>query len=109
MSEKLTKAQQAAEPKKRRKLTVEEDAPKGRKLGKSLIPVPKKDKAKDPRTALRGDAAFPLRYAFAAFCGLLLLIYISVLFTSDGVLLQWLVSFVSGLFGRKVYYISIPR
>ena len=105
---KLTKAQQAAESKKRKKLTVEEDSPSGRRAAKSEPPAPAEKKKPDPRSVLRGDAAFPLRYAFAVFCGLLLLIYISVLFTDDGLLLQWFVSFVSGLFGRNVYYISIP-
>ena len=102
---KLTKAQQAAGQKKRKKLTVEESSPKSRE--KATLPPPKEEK-RDPRAILRGDAAFPLRYAFAAFCALLLLIFISVLFTKDGLILQWFVSLVTGLFGRNFYYISIP-
>ena len=67
---KLTKAQQAAGQKKRRKLTVEESSPKSRHAEKSALPELKEVK-RDPRAILRGDAAFPLRYAFAAFCALL--------------------------------------
>ena len=104
---KMTRAQQAADPKKRKRVTVEEAPAKSRRSGKRELPVPKEEK-KDPRSVLRGEAAFPLRYAFAAFCGLLLLIFISVLFTDDGLILQWFVSVVSGLFGRNVYYLSIP-
>ena len=98
---KLTKAQQAAEPKKRKKVTVEEDPPKKQEKKPAL---PKKS----PSLMTKGDAAFPLRYAVAGFCAVLLLIYVSVLFSDEGLLLQWLVSLVSGLFGRNVYYISIP-
>ena len=100
---KLTRAQQAAEHKKRKKVTVVEDAPKGRRAAKDADEAPKTEK-RDPRAVLRGDAVFPLRYAFAGFCGLLLLIFLSVLFTNDGLVLQWIVSFVSGMFGRNVYY-----
>ena len=105
---KLTKAQQAAEPKKHKKVTVEEQPRKGLRAGKSALRLKKEEMKKDPRSALRGDAAFPLRYAFAGVCALLLLIFVSVLFTDDGVILQWFVSVVSGLFGRNVYYVSIP-
>ena len=100
---KMTRAQQAAAPRTRKKVTVEEDTPRNRRAA-DAAPREKKD----PRAVLRGDAAFPLRYAFAVFCGLLLLIFVSVLFTNDGLVLQWVVSFVSGIFGRNVYYISIP-
>ena len=101
---KLTKAQQAAEPKKRKKVTVEEQPAKGGKLA----PAPKKEEKKDPRAALKGDAAFPLRYAVAVACGVLLLIFASVFFTGEGLILQWFVSLISGLFGRNVYIISMP-
>ena len=104
----LTKAQQAAEPKKHKKVTVEEQPRKGLRAGKSALRLKKEEMKKDPRSVLRGDAAFPLRYAFAGVCALLLLIFVSVLFTDDGVILQWFVSVVSGLFGRNVYYVSIP-
>ena len=107
---KLTKAQQAAEPKKRKRMTVEESPPKGRRGAKYALNAPAEEKKeqKDPRSVLRGDAAFPLRYAFAAFCGLLLLVFISVLFTDDGLILKLFVDLICGLFGRNVYYISIP-
>ena len=101
---KLTKAQQAAEPKKRKKVTVEEDTPKASKAASAG----KKADKKDPRSVLKGDAAFPLRYAFAGFCALLLLIFVSVFFTGEGVILKWFVDLVSGVFGRNVYYISMP-
>ena len=104
---KPTKAQQAAEPKKKKKLTVSEDSPKGGKAARSEA-APKKEAKKDPRSVLKGDAAFPLRYAFAVFCALLLLIFASVFFTGEGLILKWFVDFVSGLFGRNVYYISMP-
>ena len=105
---KQTKAQQAASPKKRQKLTVEEEKPK------SLLPVKSKAAAKAeavkpaPKIKLPGDAAFPLRYAFAVVCGILLLVFISTFFSDQGLLLQWIVAGFTGLFGRNVYYISIP-
>ncbi len=105
---KLTKAQQAAGPKKRKKMTVEEHPPKSRRSAKAGLPATQVEQKKGPRAVLRGNAAFPLRYFFAAICALLLLIFISVLFTDDGLILQWFVCAVSGLFGRNVYYISIP-
>ena len=98
---KLTKAQKAAEPKKRKRVTVEEDTPKKQEK----IPAVLK---KHSNALTKGDAAFPLRYAVAWACAIVLLIFASVLFTEDGVILQWLVSVVTGLFGRKFYYISIP-
>ena len=98
---KLTKAQQAAEPKKRKKVTVEEDSPKKRE--KIVAPL-----KLGPTALTKGDAAFPLRYAVAVVCAVVLLIFLSVLFTKDGLILQWFVSVFSGLFGRDVYYISIP-
>ena len=105
---KQTKAQQAASPKKRQKLTVEEEKPK------SLLPIKSKAAAKAEvakpasRIKLPGDAAFPLRYAFAVACGILLLVFISTFFSDQGLLLQWIVAGFTGLFGRNVYYISIP-
>ena len=91
---KLTKAQQAAEPKKHKHVTVEEQPRKGLRAGKSALRLKKEEMKKDPRSVLRGDAAFPLRYAFAGVCALLLLIFVSVLFTDDGVILQWFVSVI---------------
>ena len=102
-NKKLTKAQQLAEPKKRKKLTVEEDSPKTKKVVKAPSPL-----LQMPSALTKGDAAFPLRYAFAAGCGILLLIFLSVFLNDDGLLPQFIVSVVSGLFGRNVYYISIP-
>ena len=102
MSDKLTKAQQAAEPKKKKKkLTVEEDSEPSR----SLASIKKEMAAKNPG---KGNAAFPLRYAVAAICAIVLLIFVSVLFSDEGLVLQWVVSVVTGLFGRSFYYISIP-
>ena len=102
---KLTKAQQAAEPKKNKKLTVEE-APK--KESKALKAAePKKPELKKA-VPIRANAAFPLRYAFAAVCAVMLLVFVSVFFTDDGIIPQWIVSVVSGLFGKNVYYISMP-
>ncbi len=98
---KMTKAQQAAVPKKRKRMTVEEDAPK------KPAKTPTATKM-TPSALTKGDAAFPLRYAFAAVCGLILLIFVSVLVNDDGLLLQWFVALICGLFGKKVYYISIP-
>ena len=99
---KLTKAQQVAEPKKRKKLTVEEDAPKSAKKAK------KDESPKNPAPLTKGDAVFPLRYAFAAGCAVLLLLFLSVFLNDSGLLPQMIVSVVSGLFGKNVYYISIP-
>ena len=104
MSDKLTKAQKAAEPTKKKKLTVEEDSASTR----SIASIKKEMAEKNPRSVLRGNAAFPLRYAVAALCALVLLIFISVLFSDEGVVLQWIVSGITGLFGRNFYYISIP-
>ena len=104
MSDKLTKAQKAAEPKKKKKLTVEEDPASTR----SIASIKKEMADKNPRSVLKGNAAFPLRYAVAALCALVLLIFISVLFSDEGLVLQWIVSGITGLFGRNFYYISIP-
>ena len=104
MSDKLTKAQKAAEPKKKKKLTVEEDPASTR----SIASIKKEMADKNPRSVLKGNAAFPLRYAVAALCALMLLIFISVLFSDEGLVLQWIVSGIAGLFGRNFYYISIP-
>ena len=60
MSEKLTKAQKA-ESKKKKKLTVEEDSTPSR----SIASIKKELKEKNPRSVLKGNAAFPLRYAVA--------------------------------------------
>ena len=103
MSEKLTKAQKA-ESKKRKRLTVEEDPAPTR----SIASIKKEIAEKNPRSVLKGNAAFPLRYAVAAACALLLLIFVSVLFSDEGVVLQLIVSGITGLFGRNFYYISIP-
>ena len=105
---KQTKAQQAASPRSRKKVTVEEQPSKALAKAKSNLPAKTEEKKTDPKAQLPGDAAFPLRYAFAVFCGILLLIFVSVFFSDEGLILQWIVSFFTGLFGRNVYYISIP-
>ena len=102
MSDKLTKAQKAANSKK--KLTVEEDSTPTR----SIVSIKKEMAEKNPRSVLKGNAAFPLRYAVAALCALVLLIFFSVLLSDEGLVLQWIVAGVTGLFGRNFYYISIP-
>ena len=103
MSDKLTKAQKA-ESKKKKKLTVEEDSAPTR----SIASIKKEMKEKNPRSVLKGNAAFPLRYAVAAMCALVLLVFVSVLFSDEGLVLQWIVSGITGLFGRNFYYISMP-
>ena len=106
MSDKLTKAQQAAEPKKRKKMTVEEDAPKELSTQRSVAAI-KKEMAAKKGPGLRGDAAFPLRYAIAVLCAVVLLVFVSVLLSDEGVVLQVVVNVFCGLFGRNVYYISM--
>ena len=103
MSDKLTKAQKA-ESKKKKKLTVEEDSAPTR----SIAAIKKEMVEKNPRSVLKGNAAFPLRYAVAAVCALVLLVFVSVLLSDEGLVLQWIVSGLTGLFGRNFYYISIP-
>ena len=51
---KLTKAQQAAEPKKRKRMTVEESPPKGRRAGKTALSAPagEKKEKKEKRVIL---------------------------------------------------------
>ena len=102
------KKNKAAGSKSRKKMTVEEQPPKGLTKTKSGNPARSEAAKSVPRALLPGNAAFPLRYAFAVFCGILLLIFISVFFSDEGLILQWVVSVFSGLFGRYVYYISIP-
>ena len=92
---------------KKKKLTVEEQPAKGSKAAKSEAAA-KKEERKAAKIGNRGNAAFPLRYAFAGFCALLLLIFVSVYFTDEGAILKWFVSVLCGLFGRNVYYISMP-
>ncbi len=104
MPDKLTKAQQAAEPKKKKKMTVEEDPGETR----SIASIKKEMAANAAPRGFKGNAAFPLRYAVAAACAIVLLIFVSVLFSDEGLVLQWIVSLVTGLFGRNFYYISIP-
>ena len=106
MSDKLTKAQQAAEPKKRKKMTVEEDAPKELSTQRSVAAI-KKEMAAKKGPGLRGDATFPLRYAIAVLCAVVLLVFVSVLLSDEGVVLQVVVNVFCGLFGRNVYYISM--
>ncbi len=104
MPDKLTKAQQAAEPKKKKKMTVEEDSDSPR----SIASIKKEMAANAAPKGFKGNAAFPLRYAVAAACAIVLLIFVSVLFSDEGLVLQWIVSLITGLFGRNFYYISIP-
>ena len=107
MSDKLTKAQQAAEPKKKKRMTVEEDSPKEPSGQRSIASIKKEMAAKKNRPVFMGDAAFPLRYAIAVLCAVVLLIFVSVLLSDEGFLLQAVVNVFSGLFGRNVYYISM--
>ena len=51
---------------------------------------------------------FPIRYLVAIVCAVLLLIFLCVLLSGEGVVLQWIVNFFCGLFGRNLYYMSIP-
>ena len=102
---KLTKAQQAAEPKKKKRMTVEEQPRK--EHGKSA-PAAAEPEKKDPRAVLQGDAAFPLRYVFAVVCAVVLLIFVSVLFSEEGIILHGTVAVFSGLFGKNAYYAAIP-
>ena len=104
MPDKLTKAQQAAEPKRKKKMTVQEDSDTTR----SIASIKKEMAAKTAPKGFKGNAAFPLRYAIAAFCAIVLLIFVSVLFSGEGLVLQWIVSVVKGLFGKNFYYICIP-
>ena len=78
MFDKPTKAQKAANSKK--KLTVEEVSTASR----SIVSIKKEMAQNDPRFLLRGNALFPLRYAVAGFCALVLLIFVSVLFSDEG-------------------------
>ena len=107
MSNKLTKTQQAAESRKKKRMTVEEDAPKEPSGNRSVAAIKKEMAAKKNRPVFMGDAAFPLRYAVAVLCAVVLLIFVSVLLSEEGFLLQAVVNVFSGLFGRNVYYISI--
>ena len=106
MADKLTKAQQAAEPKKKKKkMTVEEDTPAELSSPRSISAI--KKEMSEKKKYFKGDAAFPLRYAIAVLCGFVLLVFVSVLLSDEGVVLQFLVNTFSGLFGRNVYYISM--
>ena len=78
-------------------MTVEEDSGNQR----SLASIKKEMASKNSRKALKGDAAFPLRYAVAAGCAILLLVFVSVLVSDEGLVLQWIVSAVKSLFGQN--------
>ena len=92
----------------RKKLTVEEQPPKTRGKAKTGSSA-RSDAAKRPlRSPNPVSPAFPLRYLFAILCGILLLIFICALFSEEGLILQWVAGCFCGLFGRSVYYISIP-
>ncbi len=105
---KLTKAQQAAEPKSRRSKTTVEVVPA------KEPPAEKPARARklqvfenDPRAGIAREAAFPLRYVAAVITGVILLAFVSVLLTGEGAVLKFLVDVFCGLFGRKCYYMSM--
>ena len=107
---------------KKRKLTVEEqptqltkaDKAAGKPAAKGNAGATEKTPAKTPakpvpitRKPLL-DPDIPLRYVFAFFCAVILVIFVCVLFADGGVVTQWLVSLFTGLFGRNVYLLSMP-
>ena len=55
----LTKAQQAAEPKKHKKVTVEEQPRKGLRAGKSALRLNKEEMKKDPDPFCAATPPFP--------------------------------------------------
>ena len=57
MPDKLTKAQQAAEPKKKKKMTVQEDS----NTTRSIASIKKEMAANAAPKGFKGNAAFPLR------------------------------------------------
>ncbi len=107
----------------KKKLTVEEQptqttkaAQAAGKSGARAENVPAKAPAKTPakkqpvinRTMVPMDPEIPLRYFFAGLCAALLLIFGCVYFADGGVILQWIVTVFTGLFGRNVYLVSMP-
>ena len=108
--------------KTKKKLTVEEQPTQLTKAvkaaGKTAAKpaAPAKSPAKTPakvepaitRRVVRLEREVPLRYIFAGFCAVMLLIFGCVFFADGGVILQWLVTVFTGLFGRNVYLISMP-
>ena len=108
--------------KTKKKLTVEEQPTQLTKAvkaaGKTAAKpaAPAKASAKTPakvepaitRRVVRLEREIPLRYIFAGFCAAMLLIFGCVFFADGGLILQWLVTVFTGLFGRNVYLISMP-
>jgi hypothetical protein len=110
--------------KNKKKLTVEEQPTQLTKAAKaveknavrSAPKPPAKAPAKTPakvepaitRKVVRLDREIPLRYVFAGFCAIQLLIFGCVFFSDGGVITQWLVNVFTGLFGRNVYLITMP-
>ena len=108
----------------KKKLTVEEQPTQltkaaraaGKTPAKSAPKPPAKAPAKAPakvepaitRKVVRIDREIPLRYVFAGFCAVQLMIFGCVFFADGGIILQWLVNVFTGLFGRNVYLISMP-
>ena len=109
--------------KSKKKLTVEEQptqltkaAKVAGKNGTKAATVPAKAPEKTPakvqpaikRTVVPMDPDVPLRYLFAGLCAALLLVFGCVFFADGGVILQWIVTVFTGLFGRNVYLLSMP-
>ena len=70
-------------------------------------PAPAPVPAKPRRSLMKVEPDFPFRYLFAFVCGLLLLMFLCAFFTTDGVILQWVVKVICGLFGKQYYHASI--
>ena len=109
---------------KKKKLTVEEQPTQltkaakaaGKSSGKAPAVQPAKAPAKAapaaataaPKLRVQMNPDFPLRYLFAGFCAVMLLIFGCVYFADGGIILKWMVAIFTGLFGRSVYLISMP-
>ena len=64
------------------------------KASSKIIPITKKP-------MVQMDPDFPLRYIFAGFCTVVLLIFACVFFADGGLILQWIVNVFTGLLGRN--------
>ena len=105
---------------KKKKLTVEEQPTQSTKAAKTAGKTAPKTEGKLPAKAAPAAPApapklriqmhpdFPLRYVFAGFSAVLLMIFACVYFADGGFILQWIVGIFMGLFGRNVYLISMP-
>ena len=108
--------------KTKKKLTVEEQptqltkavkaggktAPKAAAPAKAPAKAPQKAEPAIKRTVVRFEREVPLRYLFAGFCAAMLFVFACVFFADGGLILQWLVTFFTGLFGRNVYLVTMP-